>query len=147
MSKSQVICFLARLGKINSMLQAEIEASTGRKLRAQQQRNRGLRWRFSLTLWAPPQHLRKLKIAEDQFARMEPGAEGHSSAFPLRERVSRWSKERGKTKAIRRSTETHSHEKGTTRLASRSKDRSPHANRRRPAIASTSVQCPSLLPA
>lgn len=62
-SKSHVIYFLARLEKINLMLQAKIRASTGRKLKTQWERTLGLRWRLGLIRWAPPKHLRKLKIA------------------------------------------------------------------------------------
>ena len=63
LSKSHIIYFLARLEKINSMLQDEIRASIGRKLKAQWQRNVGLRWKLSLIPGVPPKHLNKLKIA------------------------------------------------------------------------------------
>lgn len=59
---SHVIYFLARLEKINSMLQAEIRASTGRKLKTQWERTLGLRWRLGLIPWVSPKDLRKLKI-------------------------------------------------------------------------------------
>lgn len=63
LSKSHTVYFLARLEKINSMLQVEIKASTGRKLKAQWQRNVGLRWELSLIPGVPPKHLSKLRIA------------------------------------------------------------------------------------
>lgn len=47
-AKSHVIYFLARLEKIDSMLQAKIRANTDRKLKAQQERTLGLRWRLGL---------------------------------------------------------------------------------------------------
>lgn len=62
-AKSHVIYFLPRLEKINSMLQAEIRASTGRKLKTQWERTLGLRWRLGLIPWVSPKYLRKLKIA------------------------------------------------------------------------------------
>ena len=62
-SKSHVIYFLARLEKINSMPQAKMRVSTGRKLETQWERTLGLRWRLGLIPWAPPKHPRVLKIA------------------------------------------------------------------------------------
>lgn len=42
-----------------------------------------------------------MPVGKDQFARMEPGAESHSSAFPPYGLVSQWSKARAKMQAMK----------------------------------------------